>query len=231
MTRSIRIGLSGKAGCGKDTFAEYLRTALDSQGKNVVVTSFAHPIREVARRVGLDPYSRERKEQDVQLCYGHFELILIDALVAELSDVVSEEALADLYATFITVLRDSGYLRTKRRDELNISPRRFCQLLGTEGGRAVRKSFWNDVLVARCKRLDYQKKLDVVIVTDVRFPDEALVVDDVVFIHRAGLDSVATHESESHYDFLEGEAAFVVDNDSTLDALERDAKQLAEDYR
>lgn len=231
MTRSIRLGLAGAAGSGKDTFGDYLRIALEAEGKNVLITSFAEPIRRICEDVGLDPYTRETKERVVKKRYSFFAGKLIDAINRHLGDFAGEEDLANLFAHFTTALTDGGYLRTSLADFLEISPRRFCQLLGTEGGRAVRTSFWNDVLVARCKRQDYKRKLDIVIVTDVRFPDEALPVDDIITIKRDGIDAVAAHESESHYDFLEQESAWIIENNGSLADLEQDAKDLAEEYK
>lgn len=241
MTIPKIVGFTGPAGSGKDEAASTLQTALEALGKRVVLTSFAHPIREIARKVGLDPYNRERKEVEVSIRYSHFELCLIEAVVSELGDVVGEESLSDLYATFVTVLRDSGYLVTKRQDILTISPRRFCQLLGTEGGRAVRQSFWNDVLVARVKRFGSQSHplsqrrwppaADIVLVTDVRFPDETLPVDTLIAIDRPGVAPVAGHDSESHYGTLFNKADYKLVNDGTLAEFQEAVAKLAEDFQ
>lgn len=231
MTRSTRLGLAGAAGSGKDTFGDYLRIAFEAEGKNVLVTSFASPIRSICHDVGLDPYTRDTKETVVKKRHSFFAGKLIDSINKNLGDYAGEEDLANLFAHFTTELTDGGYLRTSLADFLEISPRRFCQLLGTEGGRAVRKSFWNDVLIARCKRLDYFQKLDIVIVTDVRFPDEALPVDDIITIKRDGTAAVSEHESESHYDFLEQESAWIIENNGSLADLEQDAKDLVEEYK
>ena len=231
MTRSTRLGLAGAAGSGKDTFGEYLRIALETEGKHVWVTSFADPIRNICQDVGLDPYTRATKEAVVKKRYSFFAGKLIDSINKHLGDYQCEEDLANLFSYFITALTDGGYLSTSLADFLEISPRRFCQLLGTEGGRAVRTSLWNDVLVARCKRRDYQQKLDFVIVTDVRFPDEALPIDDIITIKRDGVEAVSNHASESHYDFLEQESAWIVWNNGSLADLEQVAKDLVEEYK
>lgn len=233
MTRSTIIGFAGLAGSGKDTAAETLRIALESKGQIVQITSFAHPIREICLKVGIDPYNRETKELDVTRSYAHFELTLIEAITSELGELLGEDDLADLYATFVTVLRDQGYLVTKRRDELTISPRRFCQLLGTEGGRAVRTSLWNDILLTRVKRsCALNKKLapDYVLVTDVRFPDERLPIDELIAIDRKGVDTVCTHASETHFGELYLYAQYQVQNNGTLAEFEQQITQLAEDF-
>lgn len=222
MTRII--GITGYAGAGKDTFADILHTKLQERGYRVAIVTFAEAIRNIAKACGLRPFDREHKEVTVSISFEHFELTLIEAITKELELVVGEDDLCELYASFVTVLRNQGYLVTNRRDVLTISPRRFCQLLGTEGGRAVRDTFWIDVLKAGVKRA---RNIDFVLVPDVRFPNEALAVDRVASVYRGGVAPVEAHESESHIENIAEQADFHVDNTESVEHLAEEADRIA----
>lgn len=209
------IGITGLAGSGKDTLAEFL-TELD---RNFAVDSFAGPIRRIAAALGLCIYDREAKELPQRILYEHFEVSLIDAVVAELGDKLGEETLCDLYATFVTILRSRDFLTTERQDVLQISPRVFCQLLGTDAGRAIRQSLWVDVLRATARRTT----ADFLLVPDVRFKNEALVCDYVIGVSRPGVAPVAGHDSEKEIPALVLGADYGVVNNGTLEQLRHEA--------
>jgi len=71
---SITIGLVGRAGSGKDTMAEILRTKLESRGKRVYVAGFADIIKELMSEMYLVPldcfYDRVLKEEVHPRMYG-----------------------------------------------------------------------------------------------------------------------------------------------------------------
>lgn len=231
------IGITGPAGAGKDTLADELESHLHESGYSVFRTSFAEPIRKIAAAIGLDPFDRDKKEVEVTLRFSHIELDLIEHITAALGDFVGEDDLCDLYAGFVTVLRSRDYIVTDRQDKLTISPRRFCQLLGTEGGRSVRQSFWVDVLRARTAKLGtavsgpvarkYGPYADVALVSDVRFANEFDVCYTVVGIDRPGVASVEPHASEAEIPALVEAAHTKYRNEGTLEDLSRYAAGVA----
>lgn len=230
------IGITGLAGSGKDTLADELEAHFTEGGYSVLRTSFAEPIRNIAKAIGLDPFDRDKKEVEITLRFSHIELDLIEHITAALGDFVGEEDLCDLYAGFVTVLRSRDYIVTDRQDRLTISPRRFCQLLGTEGGRSVRPSFWVDVLRARIAKLGttvpgpvarkYGPYADVALVPDVRFKNEAQVCDYVIGVSRPGVAPVAEHDSETEIPALVLGSDYDVVNNGTLEQLRPCAGEL-----
>lgn len=235
------IGITGLAGSGKDTLADELEAHFTEGGYSVLRTSFAEPIRNIAKAIGLDPFDRDKKEVEVTLRFSHIELDLIEHITAALGDFVGEDDLCDLYAGFVTVLRSRGYIVTDRQDKLTISPRRFCQLLGTEGGRSVRSSFWVDVLRARIAKLGttvpgpvarkYGPYADVALVPDVRFANEFDVCDTVIGIDRPGVTAVEPHASEAEIPTLVESAHTKYHNEGTLEDLGRYAAGVADAIR
>lgn len=219
------IGIAGRAGVGKDTVASLLRDRLVEQAQRVSIDTFAHPIREISRKVGLDPYNRDTKEVGVPRIYAHFELTLIDAIKEVLGDTVSEDDQCELYCHFVTHLRNAMYLVTARQDKLIISPRRFCQLLGTEGGRAVRKTFWVDQLKARAELHG-----GTVIVPDVRFINEVTICDHLIYVDRE-VDAVSDHASERDIESIGKGADYTVFNHRDLEHLATAVEQLSEDFQ
>ena len=234
------IGITGLAGAGKDTLADELEASFHGAGYTVLRTSFAEPIRNIAKGLGLYPLDRSRKEKGVTLRFGHFELELVERITETLGDLVGEDDLCDLYAGFATVLRSRGYLTTGRQDVLTISPRRFCQLLGTEGGRSVRPTFWIDVLRARIAKLGtpfpgptrckYGPYAHVALVPDVRFANEFDVCDTVIGIERPGAPSVESHASEAEIPTLVEVAHFKCLNDGSLEDLSQFADGFVETF-
>ena len=214
------IGITGHAGHGKDTLARALAAELGDSA----TLGFADPIRSIADALGLDVFDREKKESRASLRFEHFELALVDAMVHQLGAFVGEDDLCDLYAEFVTTLRGRGFLTTGRQDVLKISPRRFCQLLGTEGGRAIRPSFWVDVFRARAAK----SRARYVLAPDVRYVNEAVACDLLIGIHRPAVLPVRDHGSEKEITALVWRADTVFYNDGGLALLGRYAKVVAE---
>ena len=210
------IGITGLAGSGKDSLADFV---LEGYGPSAARTTFAEPIRRIAARLGLPIYDRAAKEDAVSLRFEHFEVSLIEAMTEFLEEWVGEETLCDVYATLVTILRSRGFLTTARQDVLKISPRRFCQLLGTDAGRAVRQSLWIDVLRAKAAK----SRADYLLVPDVRFINEANVCDYVVGVERPGLAAVEAHDSEAEIPELVRRSDYAVLNNGTLDQLQFEA--------
>lgn len=117
------IGLTGKAGAGKDTVADYL-----CERHGFVRYAMASPLKRMLRCIGVDADTRETKE----LPHPVF----------------------------------------------GVSPRRFAQTLGTEWGRQmIRDDIWllcADIFIqAQIDREPFIKPLDGIVITDIRFDNEA----------------------------------------------------------
>lgn len=86
------------------------------------------------------------------------------------------------------------------------SPRHAMQTLGTEWGRnMITDTLWIDAL------LNAAQQHELVVVTDVRFPNEVEVCDQVWRISRPGNTAVDAHPSEAQIDDLDVEADLVND--------------------
>ena len=104
-----------------------------------------------------------------------------------------------------------------------ITGRQYLQFAGTEGGRNIfGESFWTEQVLDGTAGPPYwgQDPFDVLIITDVRFDDEAKTIVDrggqIWEIRRPGKDG-DTHASEAGIDPTYVEV--IIDNDGTLDDL------------
>ena len=214
------VGFTGYAGAGKDTLAAFVRDGLDAVAVPVKMVSFAHPIREIAKTLGFSPYERESKEAVKSVAFFDFEYSLMEAIEEQLSGLVLEDDLAQLFAFTLEELKEQGCLVG---DTLTISPRRLCQIIGTEGGRRVSERFWENVLLN-----DVGDFEGVALVTDVRFFNESDVCDYLVYVERNGCVPVAAHESERHIEMIGSKADASVSNSGTLVDLAVIADSIAE---
>lgn len=169
----MRIGIAGPAGAGKDTVASYLSEAL-----RMDVVHFADPIREASVFVfGND--NRETKEQrqfvSAEAVYQASIKCCRDAGIDSFPEVL--KAMTASHVVFDRYLSDPLHMI--------ISPRRFCQLLGTEIVRSIKDSAFVDRVAG----------IDWCLVPDVRFPNEAKIMGVNLFIDR-DVPSVADHPSE-----------------------------------
>lgn len=107
---------------------------------------------------------------------------------------------------------------------LNISPRRLLQTLGTEWGRSLHPDIW--VLLMQRRLDDYAGPEDRIVITDVRFENEAYWVRQRGHLWhiqrpdplRVGLsDTARAHASEAGVHKLPGDRLLY--NDSTLEHL------------
>jgi len=111
------------------------------------------------------------------------------------------------------------------------SPRQMAQLLGTEGGREL---FRQDIWVKRAElELSLNQLHAGMVITDVRFPNEAQWIQDmggtVIHIERPGADGIvgeASHASEAGFsDELKNH---LVLNNGTLEELYTSVDQIFE---
>ena len=115
------------------------------------------------------------------------------------------------YAPLADYVRIEGWGKAKKLPEV----RRLLQRMGTEAGRGIHgEDCW--VEIARKRILSQTSS---VVVTDVRFPNEAAMIRDLggrlVRIRRPGVACVNNHASELHYDEIECDDTWV--NSTTAD--------------
>ena len=105
--------------------------------------------------------------------------------------------------------------------ELGTSYREMAQRLGTEWGRAIGEDFW--LRIASAKVQMYRQQGDHIVISDVRFPNEAAWIQaqgGVVWrILRPGLEAVRSHASEMHFDHLPYD--YTILNQGSLEELDR----------
>ena len=179
------IGLHGEAGSGKDQFALYAEEWIyaATQGKFQKL-SFAEPVYTLASVIfGVTVESLgERRKKEIPLWFNVTKEALERA-----NDYWEAEGFAE-YADFAYIwpIFEEKYFGSRRvnlagQDEdviysIYISAREILQLLGTEFGRKmVSPSVWKDYLVRAVKK----GKADFIIVTDVRFNDEAHIIHTI----------------------------------------------------
>jgi hypothetical protein len=187
-TNNGLIGLSGAAGSGKDTAGRYLSELLGYQ-----TYALAEPIKAIVNLLmGWD----ERHSG------GHLKEVQAYAEPPSPLTAIKTILLIDKYIEGVVRYRDEAIdaFFTLLDSELQgplakTSPRRMYQLVGTEWGRAVDADLW---LKLAQKKLLNSKGL---IITDVRFPNEAEWVQRqegyVMRIEREATTVVANHSSEN----------------------------------
>lgn len=215
------IGIAGPINSGKDTFGNLLCGALSNR-RSVTVESFAAPIRQIAQYLGFR-LEREFKEQTVCHIFPCFEEELHKAIEEHLGGL-PDNTKAELFARTVEVLRNGHYLRSGLLyDTLEISPRKFMQLFGTEAGRACNSNLWIEALHQRTVGYEH------VIITDVRFIEEANYCDYLIYVVR-GLSYLPTnHVSEENHSKLMSCADRRVYNDGSYADLAAVAAVIAKE--
>lgn len=190
------IGLTGKAGSGKDTVAQIALEWCAENGISAERVAFADPLKLSAARA-LGAAKTVTLEQAVQFCNELKEggRIKVELPTPPLSPI----------------------------REYEISGREYLQWYGTEAHRDVFDlEFWVE---ATMKPLDERfrelRAPDVVFITDCRFPNEAAAVNErngeVWEVVRPGVAAVAAHTSEAG--LPEGAIEFQINNEGDLDDL------------
>ncbi|UXY92269.1 hypothetical protein [Proteus phage RP7] len=172
----ILLGLTGDAGVGKDTVAQLLKEAGENVHFQVERIGFGDALYGLASKLSGIPIeymqNREYKEEKVHMCFT--EQSLIDAsdywneigigVYGDFSYCVPEWVHNDLLTRFgePNILPDAVY-------SFYMSPRELLQLTGTELGRdRVNTDLWINLVEQKVS----SSCSDVVIITDVRFPNE-----------------------------------------------------------
>ncbi len=175
----MKIGIIGLAGVGKDTFGKYLGEQL-----GFPVKAFAEPLHDAAKAVFSDKaLDREYKEFEMRFGSSGF-----NRLIQYHNRFLAENGLVEtcgglLQRIFATTSLGREVLRGK------LSPRQLMQLYGSEYWRERQPDFFIRHLLDK-----YQD----VVVTDVRFENEAREFDVLVIIKRKAVKPVAAHPSEEY---------------------------------
>ncbi|WP_397473762.1 hypothetical protein [Pusillimonas sp.] len=182
--------------------------------------------------MGLDPFTRATKEVKVTISLDVFCDSLQAAIDYNLSGRMNWSERQQLFVLTIDNVRKfvSPPVGTSLTEYINISPREFMQILGTEGGQAIRKTLWVDL------QHGYWRSLDgIVLVTDFRFDHEVPALDQIVVVTRPGITRVNNHKSEDlpeeltilPTDKYEGRPVAYVHNRGSMEHLESLAVSLA----
>lgn len=214
---SLRIGLLGLAGSGKDTAAEILQSVLAEQGMCFPILKYAGLLKEATRLAFGDNFDdRDVKEERVFVTPDLADKI-IDATDYVWLKLGFDHEHFELFNDLCTKHIDS---------KTWMSPREFQQLLGTDVVRAIDPDAWVNYL----KRADGN-----FIVSDVRFTNELL--DYNVLLWRTDIcqddAGVLGHSSEKlawqcMFDVQHTDAPYLHDytlwNDGTPEGLERNIR-------
>jgi len=194
------IGITGQARVGKDTFAEILAEELFNESQQKFI---------------MMAYAHELKlrvQKDFDLSY---EQLWGDE--KEIPDTRYERH-------FFTTL--TGGIENIETKPVYWTPREILQFIGTECFRSVDNNFWTKALFRKIAEKEYKN----VIITDVRFPNEAEPITKsggyVVKISRDSKQEIHgdSHISETAMNCYEN-VDFNVNNSGTLDDLRVVAKQ------
>ncbi|CDK30096.1 hypothetical protein AMP1_24 [Burkholderia phage AMP1] len=180
------IGLTGLAGAGKDTAAQAMQREITGAGTECRIGSFADPIRQISKLIGLEPYDRALKEKRRCMSVDDFCDSFQHAIDKVLGHRLSDEDRAALYCYTVEALDKFKY-----DDVIELSPREFMQVFGTEGGQSVSQSLWVDLATSLWHALP-----GVVLVPDTRFAHELMVLDDLILVVRPGTIPPNGHVSE-----------------------------------
>lgn len=172
------IGLTGPNGAGKDTVAQTLSTMLQTTGCRTAVLAFADALyEEVSAAFFLNPLhlkDRATKEHPLQ------QLSLTYCGDQQFAQVVQQQTGCTAYTPH--------------------SPRQILQWWGTEYRRAQQPDYWVQRLLAKVQQ-HREAGVQHIIVTDVRFADEAAAIraqgGQIWRIHRPNYTPAGTgHVSE-----------------------------------
>ena len=176
------IGISGKAGSGKNTVASFLQD-IDSSFEQ---KAFAAKLKKIASILTGEPIQNFEDQE------------------------FKKEFLGDEWSTYVEAMPFADL--TKTNMELRMTVREFMQKLGTDGLREnLHPNVWVNALFAdwRGPKMDeyHPSKW---IITDVRFPNEYEAIKDrggiILRVERTGLE-LMDHSSETlldnhHFDYI-----------------------------
>lgn len=231
-TEATLIGLSGKAGSGKDTMADYL--SVNHGFKRI---AFADKLKEVCAELFNLPlghfYHRDLKNEKHKNLCGNY---LLNKMNHEQLVHVIKDKLINLRVYVKPFIIDNFVKQTFTGDnpiipkkEANcLTPRQANQLLGTEGfKRQIKQTIWIDYAMQQARTF-LQQDINVVI-ADLRFIDEFHEVKKregkIVGILRDVAES-HLHESEKYIESIIDKADFKIENNSTIEDFENKISKL-----
>lgn len=257
------IGIVGKAGSGKSTVLRMIQQKYRGK-KRVQEISFAAPFKVFAGKVfafsddqlygpshcrnGTDPRYSVPKNPLKRLGWFLFgggprrHLAIADArwrfrceapsfIHQVLGEDIGLQEFMDAHDKLI-----AWFERCVAQSQL--TPRFVLQQLGSEWGRAVKESIWLDYALRVAREMLSSGKADIVVISDVRFLNEAKAVKDVGGIlirlyrdHQGLFGVAATHASEQEMESDEMQALFdwEIDNEYGLDDLEEDVNEILDE--
>ena len=171
--------------------------------------------------IGLSGYASAGKDSVAQILvekFGYKRMAFADA-IRDILYTLDPLTHSGLHVK--SVVDDYGWDIAKQDVEI----RRLLQVLGTEVGRNVfGDDVWVDVLISKLEPMDK------VVITDVRFPNEAREIHNLAGeiwrINRDGVSAVNEHISEVIMDeYLFDE---IIDNNGSLEDLENTIIELIE---
>jgi hypothetical protein len=181
------------------------------------MTTITHPARAVILALtGRAGAGKDTTAAHLAAHYGFAQASFAEPIKSMLAALLAEAGIDEAWAYDRT-------LRERPMPGLNISYRRLMQTLGTDWGRTLDDDLWIRVLA---RGIGWPGGLvhDRIVITDVRFPNEALWVRHAVGAplwrirrHTAAARACAGHASESHVDTLP--ATHELDNTGTAGQL------------
>ena len=215
------IGLTGKAGSGKDTVAGMLQKI----NPNLEVYALASSIYEIAERwLGLtEAYAhRDIKESTIAIViddtFNSLDLIIWDMFKDKHCDITYESVKKCAKAIITTLTKDS-VTQIADNHYLVTSFRKILQTIGTEGFRDnVSETFWLDIAPSTN-----------IIISDIRFPNEASWVKAfhgyLINVHRQDMEFIPESEHSSESGVGDVEFWDFIDNDGSLEDLKLEVKE------
>lgn len=212
------IGIAGKAGSGKDTFADFLLEDLKNKGVKVSKYNLALPIK---------AFINELMRWDDRHAYGELKEIVVEVEASSFKEFkeVFDKIFPNLDVTYNNLRYMWGILDTLLANKNdNVSPRMMYQWFGTE---CMRQVVHDDIWL----RLIPNVKGEVILIPDIRFPNEATYLRDkgsLIHVKREGVSEVAEHISEQGVPFMEGD--ITIDNNGSLGYLRYSVEQYIKEY-
>jgi hypothetical protein len=200
------IGLTGAAGSGKDTAAQFALEWCKEHGLQAKRLAFADPLKvSAARALGFFG----DKEECVAFCN-------------------------DLKRPGVELRVDVANM-PHRNDSYCVTGREFLQFYGTEAHRDVfGVDFWVEFTERQLAMRDSLGRTDVIFLTDVRFENESDMIHkrggEVWKVMRPGLAPIEEHASEEGLSELEDSDDEIILNIGTIEYLRREV-QLVCDQR
>ena len=198
----IVVGLSGPIGVGKSYIAKQLSQYIPQSA----IRSFARPLKELVTSVlfnkgydeSLDSYKRSYAPASVN----------IDDIVTKLDRHLEDLNLPVLTPEEVSLLSE----RFEKCETEGHLYRVALQLIGTEIFRKRNPNYWRDHMRDFMDAVD--GFIDVLIIDDVRFPNEAQLVKScglLFFLTRQGVSVSSDHESEQYFDEVKSMSNAILD--------------------